>query len=271
MSTIGSIHSGATTHSISNLRSSGGLTADQKSSIKSVLSQFDSKKITASDAKKITSEFTKLGIKPGRELEEAMAAAGFDAKQVGNLAFGQGQQPRGGGSGGYSQAIVSNSVSELKSLMASMGTGTRDSAQSDQEIAQATDTFLQTIFAQSADARTSNTRQRIPQEQPPLGGPQGGNPPPPPPSGVHDGYQSASDIETYLTSLIDSLSSGAPSADSNVSQAQGTSQFFDSVNSLLKATGVDASTENLQSFMQILQKNISVSIEDKGNLVDHLA
>jgi hypothetical protein len=39
--------------------------------------------------------------------------------------------------------------------------------------------------------------------------------------------------------------------------------------SLLKASGIDASSENLQRFVQILQKNMAASMEDKGNLVDH--
>ena len=182
MSTIGSVHSGATTNGMSNVRSAAGLTVDQKNSIKSVLNNFDSKNITASDAKKITSEFSQLGIQPGRELEEAMAAAGFDAKQVGNLAFGQGQQPNGGNSDGKLHSIVSSSLSELKSLMASIGSGTRESVKSDQEIAQAADALLQKILTQSADSRTSKTSQSRPEGNPPLGGPQGGNPPPPPPS-----------------------------------------------------------------------------------------
>jgi quinol monooxygenase YgiN len=41
-----------------------------------------------------------------------------------------------------------------------------------------------------------------------------------------------------------------------------------SASSLLKTSGMDASSENLQSFMQILQKNITASMADKGNLFD---
>lgn len=269
MSTIGSINSNAAMGGISNLRSSSGLTADQKSSVKSVLSNFDAKNISTSDAKKITSEFKKLGIQPGQELEQAMAAAGFDAKQVGDLAFGQGQQSRGGVSGGNSQAMVISSLSELKSLMASIGEGASGASKSDAEISQATDSFLKAIFSQSAESRSPSATNRLPQGAPPPGGPQGGNPPPPPPAAANDSYKDSSDIETYLASLISSITSGFESKNSGTSKSQGVSQIVQSASSMLKASGIDSSDKNLQSFMQILQKNFSASIEDKGNLVDH--
>lgn len=263
MSTIGSIPSVTTTSGMSNVRSAVGLTGDQKNGIKSVLSNFDSKNITAADAKKISSEFSKLGIQPGRELQEAMAAEGFDAKQVGDLAFGQGQQSKGANSAGKLQSAVSSSLSDLKSLMSSTGRGSSESVKSDQEIAKATDSFLQKIFAQSADSRASKTSQGMREGNPP--------PPPPPPSGALDSYKSASDIESYMTSLISAITSGSDSAKSGASTDEGMSQLFDSASTLLNATGIEASAENLQSFMQILQKNMSASMEDKGNVVDQLA
>ena len=273
MSTIGAINSSTTMGGTSNLRASSGLTADQKSSIKSVLGKLDSKNLSSADAKKITSEFKKLGIQPGKELEEAMAASGFDARQVGDLAFGQGQQSQGGLSSGSSKALVSSSLTELKSLLSSIGTGSTVSNKSDEEISQATDDFLKTVFAQAAESRTSNTSStpnRMPQGAPPPGGPQGGNRPPPP--AANNNYQDASDIETYLSSLIASLSAGSSvgsdSAVSGASTLQGASQMVQSASSLLKTSGMDASRENLQSFMQILQKNITASMVDKGNLVD---
>jgi hypothetical protein len=261
MSAIGSIPSVTTPNALSNARSAVGLTGDQKNGIKSVLSNFDSKNITASDAKKISSEFSKLGIQPGRELQEAMAAEGFDAKQVGDLAFGQGQQSKGANSAGKLQSAVSSSLSDLKSLMSSVGRGSSESAKSDQEIAQAADAFLQKIFAKSADSRTSKSSQGMPE----------GNPPPPPPSVAHENYKSESDVESYMTSLMSAITSGSDSAKSGASTDEGMSQLFDSASTLLNATGIEASAENLQSFMQILQKNIAASMEDKGNVVDQLA
>jgi hypothetical protein len=60
MSTIGPISANATLGAASNVRSSSALSADQKSSIKSVLGKFDSKNLSAADAKKITSEFSSV-------------------------------------------------------------------------------------------------------------------------------------------------------------------------------------------------------------------
>ena len=267
MSTIGSISSNTTQSATPNARSSSALSTDQKSSIKSVLGKFDSKNLSAADAKKITSEFKKLGIQPGRELEETMAASGFDAKQVGGLAFGQGQPPSGGAAGGSSKAMVSSSLSELKSLMASIGVSSTASGKSDEEVSQATDAFLKTVFSQSADSRAASTTNQRPQGGPPPGGPQGGNPPPPPPAS--NSYQDSSDIETYLASLISSITSGSDTTTSDVSASSGASQVVQSASTLLKASGIDASSENLQSFMQLLQKNMTAAMEDKGNLVDH--
>ena len=260
MSTIGSISSNTTQSATPNARSSSALSTDQKSSIQSVLNQFDSKNLSAADAKKITSEFKKLGVQPSRELEDAMAASGFDAKQVGDLAFGQGQLPSGGAPGGSSKAMVSSSLSELKSLMASIGVNSTNSGKSDEEVTEATDAFLKAVFSQSTDSRTaSNTNQR-PQGGPPPGGPNGGNPPPPSPAS--NSYQESRDIETYLESLMTSITSESDSTTSGVSASAGASKLVQSASSLLKASGIDASSENLQSFMQILQKNMAASMTD---------
>jgi hypothetical protein len=267
MATLGPISANTTLSATSNARSSSALSTDQKSSIQSVLGEFDSKNLSAADAKKITSEFRKLGVQPGRELAETMAASGFDAKQVGGLAFGQGQSASGGASGGSSRAMVSSSLSELKSLMASIGVSSTDSGKSDEEVSQATDAFLKTVFSQSADSRTASTTNQRPQGGPPPGGPQGGNPPPPSPAS--NKYQDSSDIENYLASLISSITSGSNTTTSGISASAGTSKVVQSASSLLKASGIGASSENLQSFMQLLQKNMTASMEDKGNLVDH--
>jgi hypothetical protein len=151
--------------------------------------------------------------------------------------------------------------------MASIGVNSTNSGKSDKEVSDATDAFLKAVFSQSADSRTaSNTNQR-PQGGPPPGGPNGGNPPPPSPAS--NSYQDARDIETYLESLMTSITSDSDSTTSGVSANAGASKLVQSASTLLKASGIDASNENLQSFMQILQKNIAASMEDKGNLVDH--
>lgn len=268
MSTIGPISGNASLSATSTMQSSSRLSADQKNNIQSILGKFDSKNLSVADAKKITTEFKKLGIQPGRELEETMAASGFDAKQVGGLAFGQGQPPGAGAMAASSKAMVSSALSELKSLMASMGTSSTASATSEETASKATDTFLKTLFSQSADSRTANSANKMPNGALPPGGPQGGNRPPPPPPPANTSYQDSSDIETYLASLISSITSGTDSTTSGVSASSGSSTVVQSAASLLKASGIEASSKNLQSFLQILQKNLTASIEDKGNLVD---
>jgi hypothetical protein len=74
-----------------------------------------------------------------------------------------------------------------------------------------------------------------------------------------------------LASLITSITSGSGVATSGVSASAGASKVVQSASSLLKASGIEASSKNLQSFLQILQKNVTASIENKGNLVDQSA
>ena len=76
-------------------------------------------------------------------------------------------------------------------------------------------------------------------------------------------------METYLANLISSITSGSDTTTSGVSASSGASQVVQSASTLLKASGIDASSENLQSFMQLLQKSMTAAMEDKGNLVDH--
>jgi hypothetical protein len=93
MASIGGIQSNASVNAMSYSRPSSSLSVDQKNGIQSVLEKFDSKNLTASDAKKIVSEFNKLGVQPSKELATVMAASGFDAKQVGDLASGSAKRP----------------------------------------------------------------------------------------------------------------------------------------------------------------------------------
>lgn len=60
----------------------GLLTADQKSQIKSILSQYDPDKVTREDAKSIFQAFKEAGIKPSPGMKEAIEEAGFDAEDM---------------------------------------------------------------------------------------------------------------------------------------------------------------------------------------------
>lgn len=62
------------------------LSEEQNSVIESVLSDFDAGDITEGDARTIVTAFQDAGIRPGKELAEAMASFGFDAMEIGNLA-----------------------------------------------------------------------------------------------------------------------------------------------------------------------------------------
>jgi hypothetical protein len=58
------------------------LTADQKSQIKSILSQYDPDKVTKEDAKSIFQAFREAGIKPLPGMKETIEEAGFDAEDL---------------------------------------------------------------------------------------------------------------------------------------------------------------------------------------------
>lgn len=73
------------------------LTSTQLETISSVLSQFDASSLTQDDASSIVKSFQEAGIEPSTAMESAMKDAGFDAKEIGDLAgVGQG---RGQGQG----------------------------------------------------------------------------------------------------------------------------------------------------------------------------
>lgn len=135
MSAIGGIQNNVAM-SAAYSRSATGLTTDQKNGIQSVLKNFDAENLTANDAKQITSEFKKLGVQPGKDLETAMAASGFDARQVGQLAFGSAMPPGGPQTGNQPpppSMVDKNSpkidVGEyLTSLIASLTTNSEDSS-----------------------------------------------------------------------------------------------------------------------------------------------
>lgn len=85
-------------------------TSSQEDTISSILANYDANNLSEDDAKNIVSAFKDAGIEPSSELESAMEAAGFDAKEVGTLAgVGQGGTPPPGGGGG---GQVSSSDSE---------------------------------------------------------------------------------------------------------------------------------------------------------------
>lgn len=218
MSNIGAVNSKAVLPTMPQARTTAGISADQKESMNKVLSQFDANNLSSADAKKITSAFKKIGVEPGRALEEVMAAAGFNAQQVGQLTFGAGATPAEGPGGSKGVDTVRSSLAELKGSM------------------------------------------------PPAGGPQGG-PPPPPPAG---GGQDVTDISSFLKELLDALSTSSSQSTSSTTTDTSFDKVLQSAAKLLKTNGMDASEDNLKSFMQIVQKNLVSAMNDKGSLIDNM-
>jgi hypothetical protein len=89
------------------------LTADQKSQIKSILSQYDPDKVTKEDAKSIFQAFKEAGIKPSPGMTEAIEEAGFDAEDLRAKGKPEGAPPPQGAEYNKSSGV---NLSALKSL-----------------------------------------------------------------------------------------------------------------------------------------------------------
>jgi Ca2+-binding EF-hand superfamily protein len=100
--------------------SSSSTSSSQSDTISSILAEYDASNLSESDAKSIVSAFQEAGIEPSEELVNAMAEAGFDAKEVGTLAGVAG--PQGGGGGGAPMA--SSDTSEVYDAMDTNEDGT---------------------------------------------------------------------------------------------------------------------------------------------------
>lgn len=69
------------------------ISQDQRQVIEDTLAKYDAENLTQSEASSIVDIFSNAGIQPGRELADAMAEFGFDAKSVGDLAGVGGSHP----------------------------------------------------------------------------------------------------------------------------------------------------------------------------------
>jgi hypothetical protein len=91
------------------------LTADQKSQIKSILSQYDPDKVTKEGAKSIFQAFKEAGIKPSPGMKEAIEEAGFDAEDLRAKGKPEGPPPPPPQGAGNNKSSGVN-LSALKSL-----------------------------------------------------------------------------------------------------------------------------------------------------------
>ena len=220
MSNIGPVNSNASLQQMPPSRTAAAISADQQASMNKVLQQFDPETLTSADAKKIVGEFRNIGVQPGRALEDVMAAAGFSAQKVGQLAFGSGSRAVEGTAGNKAAETVRSSLEELmKSTLA-------------------------------ADGPEVNR---------------------PPPSRTPSSSGSQDSISTFLNALLDSLSTSSDRQTSSTTADAASDPVLQSAYQLLKANGIDASESNLQTFVQILQRNFAMNLNDTGNLFNGVA
>lgn len=70
----------------SSTTKSSSLSTEQQAFISDLLSGYDSESLSASDAQEIVKALQEAGIEPSKAMESTMAASGFDAKEIGDLA-----------------------------------------------------------------------------------------------------------------------------------------------------------------------------------------
>lgn len=98
------------------------LSTNQTQLIEDTLAEFDPENLTEADAQSIVEAFSEAGIQPGSALEQAMSEAGFDAREVGDLAgVGQGGNPPppppGGANMSQSLDLDDDILSDLNELL----------------------------------------------------------------------------------------------------------------------------------------------------------
>lgn len=75
-------------------RAEQSLTAEQQTFISDTLAEFDTDNLTQEDALSIIEAFSQANIQPSAALEKAVTSAGFDAKNIGELAnVAEGNRP----------------------------------------------------------------------------------------------------------------------------------------------------------------------------------
>jgi hypothetical protein len=82
--TVNYTTAGSTRHS--------SMSSDQKSAVQEILSNYDAKNLSVSDAKEISNSFKEQGIRPSSELRETIQSAGFDADAIREMSGSGGVQ-----------------------------------------------------------------------------------------------------------------------------------------------------------------------------------
>ena len=92
------ISSSVSTTNLNQSFSAPKLSDEQKETINTILSDFDSTALSEQDAKDIVSAFQEAGIHPSKDFADTLETAGFDARDIGELA-GMAPPQRGEGGG----------------------------------------------------------------------------------------------------------------------------------------------------------------------------
>ena len=99
------------------------LSDEQKETIDSILADYDSSELSEQDAKDIVSAFQEVGISPSRDFADTLETAGFDAREIGELAGvtppsrGEGGAPPPPQNGGSSAGVNQDNLQLLQSIL----------------------------------------------------------------------------------------------------------------------------------------------------------
>jgi len=108
----------ATSSFTSTSFTSATLSDDQKKTVASILSKFDSSNVTATDAQSIFKQLSDAGIKPMKGLKEAIESSGFNADKMRSLAMPQEtSQNTFWASQNSSSSVSKSSLQTLKSIL----------------------------------------------------------------------------------------------------------------------------------------------------------
>lgn len=106
------------------------LSDEQTSLIEETLANFDSSSLSSDDAASIVSTFSEAGIEPSAEFAELLSEAGFDAREIGDLAgVGQRQNQPPQGSAQSEGLDLTSVASYLESLSNDTSSGQSLSSQ----------------------------------------------------------------------------------------------------------------------------------------------
>jgi len=138
------LNSNSSTLNLSQTFSAPKLSTEQKDTISSILSEYDSSALSEQDAKEIVQALQDAGIRPSKDFANTLEAAGFDAREIGDLAGVSPPQRGGDGAlpisntpppgGGNSASVNQENIQLLQSILEQYTDLSNLSAQEEQEL-----------------------------------------------------------------------------------------------------------------------------------------